>query len=164
MRYEFDGWGWFTSTSEDDEASAQSTDLKCPKKAAVVGQPHPNWTGKEWAMMPYVEPPAPEPAPEPEKAARRITKLAFRSRFTSAEKVGLELASIDNPSGPAQQRQLAAALRVHQTDLQAAQFVDLDFADTRNGVQQLEAVGLLAQGRALKILDAPILAHETFGG
>ena len=54
------------------------------------------------------------------------------------------------------QRQLAASVRVMQRQVGEASYIDLDRADTRAGVQQLEAAGLLAAGRALEILDAVI--------
>lgn len=90
----------------------------------------------------------------------RITRLAFRNRFAQAEKVMLELAALDDPTAPMPQRQQAAAIRVHLADVAASAFVDLARADTRAGVQSLEAAGLLAPGRALQILDAPVQAHE----
>lgn len=90
----------------------------------------------------------------------RITRLAFRNRFSQAEKVMLELAALDDPTAPMTQRQQAAAIRVHLTDVAASAFVDLASADTRAGVQSLEAAGLLAPGRALQILDAPVQTHE----
>lgn len=90
----------------------------------------------------------------------RITRLAFRNRFTQAEKVMLELAALDDPTAPMAQRQQAAAIRVYLADVAASAFVDLARADTRAGVQSLEAAGLLAPGRALQILDAPVQAHE----
>lgn len=90
----------------------------------------------------------------------RITRLAFRNRFTQPEKVMLELAGLDDPAAPMPQRQQAAAIRVHLADVAASTFVDLARADSRAGVQALEAGGLLAAGRALAILDAPVEAHE----
>lgn len=90
----------------------------------------------------------------------RITRLAFRNRFAQAEKVMLELAALDDPAAPMAQRQQAAAIRVYLADVAASTFVDLARADTRAGVQALEAAGLLAPGRALQILDAPLQAHE----
>lgn len=90
----------------------------------------------------------------------RITRLAFRNRFTQPEKVMLELAALDDPTAPTPQRQQAAAIRVHLADVAASSFVDLGRADTRAGVQALETGGLLAAGRALQILDAPVEAHE----
>ena len=90
----------------------------------------------------------------------RITKLAFRNRFTAAEKVMMEIASLDNPAADMPARAQAAALRANQADLAAATFVDLARPDTRAGVQMLEAAGLLSPGRALEILDAPVTPLE----
>lgn len=92
--------------------------------------------------------------------AGRITKLAFRNRFTQAEKVAIEIAALDNPGAPMEQRAQAAALRANQADLTVANFVGLNEPATRAGVQMLEAAGLLAAGRALEILDAPVQAGE----
>ena len=90
----------------------------------------------------------------------RITRLAFRNRFTSAEKMALEMAALDNPTAPMAQRQQAAAIRVHLADVAASTFIDLAVQDTRAGVLALEAGGLLTEGRVLEILDAPVQPHE----
>lgn len=95
---------------------------------------------------------------------RRITKLAFRNRFTKAEKAGIEFAALDDPTAPTAQRQQAAALRADLKDQEQATFIDLDDQDTRTGVQTLEAVGLIAAGRAVAILDAPVQDKERFAG
>ena len=52
-----------------------------------------------------------EPETPLTQTSARITRLAFRNRFTQAEKVALELAALDNPSATMAQRQQAAALR-----------------------------------------------------
>ena len=70
------------------------------------------------------------------------------------------MAALDDPTAPMPQRQQAAAIRAHLADVATSEFVDLGRADTRAGVQSLEAAGLLAAGRALQILDAPAQAHE----
>ena len=90
----------------------------------------------------------------------RITRLAFRNRFTSAEKMALEMAALDDPTAPMAQRQQAAAIRVHLADVAASTFIDLAVQDTRAGVLALEAGGLLTEGRVLEILDAPVQPHE----
>ena len=102
------------------------------------------------------------PAQTPEY--RRITKLAFRNRFTKAEKAGIEFAALDDPTAPIAQRQQAAALRADLKDQEQATFIDLDDEDTRTGILTLEAVGLIAAGRALEILDAPVQDKERFTG
>lgn len=93
-------------------------------------------------------------------ADSRITRLAFRSRFTQSEKIALEMAALDDPTAAMSARQQAAALRAYLADVGAATFIDLQRPDTRSGVQMLESVALLAAGRAAEILDAPVQAHE----
>lgn len=104
------------------------------------------------------------PVPMPEQPLLKMTKLAFRNRFTLAEKTGVELASLDDPSAPMAQRAQAAAIRVYLADVAAATFIDPAREETRAGVRALEAAGLIGAGRALEILDAPIGAAEAFTG
>lgn len=101
----------------------------------------------------------PAPLPEPPQL-RHITKLAFRNRFTMGEKIAIDLASIDNPAALASVRQQQAMIRVLLEDTRTSAYIDLDREDTRAGVQQLEAAGLLGTGRALEILDNPIQSNE----
>lgn len=97
----------------------------------------------------------PEQVPVPE--LRHITRLAFLSRFADAEAVAIDLASI----GATPQ---AAGMRRYMSKVNAATYIDLDRADTRAGVQALEAAGVLAAGRALQILDAPVQPEEGWRG
>lgn len=94
----------------------------------------------------------PEPMPE-EPTERKITRLAFLSRFSDAEAIALDLASIGSTVE-------AATIRRYMAKVNAASFIDLARDDTRTGVLGLEAVGLIAEGRALQILDAPIQPEE----
>jgi hypothetical protein len=101
-----------------------------------------------------IKPQDPEPV-EPTEV--NITRLAFLSRFTDAEAIAIDLASI----GATTQ---AAAMRSYMSKVNAATFIDLKREDTRLGVQHLETVGLLGEGRALQILDAPARADELYRG
>ena len=94
---------------------------------------------------------------------RRITKLAFRNRFTTTEKVTLEMASIDNPA-TTQTRQMAATLRVYMKDLETATFIDLERPDTQAAVMLLASAGLITTDRANAILHDPVQPHEIVGG
>jgi hypothetical protein len=96
----------------------------------------------------------------PQGTSTKITVLAFRNRFTQAEKVTIDLSSIDNPAAAMSARQLAASLRVMASDLTVATFIDLDRPDTRAGVQALETYGIIGAGRASIILDTPPTALE----
>ena len=87
----------------------------------------------------------------------RITRLAFLDRFTDAEAVAIDLASL----GATVQ---AAGLRRYLHKVNSAQHIDLARADLQAGVQALEAAGLLAAGRAEQILTAPITDVERYRG
>ena len=106
------------------------------------------WTGTE--LVPPVQEEAPPVEPPPTTI---ITKLAFRNRFTQAEKVALYTAAETN-----------IPIRVYLDDVNAATFIDLARLDTIIGVQQLEAAGLLAQGRANEILTNPVQEIEKYTG
>lgn len=91
---------------------------------------------------------------------RRVSVLAFRRRFTMAERAAIEWAAVDRSDQPEAQRQQAAALRAILADQAAASFIDLDDEDTMEGVQSLEAMGLIGAGRAAQILGAPVQPEE----
>ena len=90
----------------------------------------------------------------------RITKLAFRNRFTQAEKAALEFAALDDPSAATPSRMQSAALRAYLKDVESATFIDLSRPDLIAGVQALEVMSLLAAGRAMAILSAQIEPAE----
>ncbi len=65
---------------------------------------------------------------------------------------------IDLPSiGPMVE---AAQVRRSLSKVKAAQHIDLNDPETREGVHALESVGLIEPGRALEILDTPIHPKE----
>lgn len=101
----------------------------------------------------FTAPPDPEPIPED----RKITRLAFSDRFTDAEAIGLDLASI-GATVP------AASIRRYMSKVNSATYIDLSRSDTRAGVLALEAGGLIAPGRGLEILDNPIQPKERYIG
>lgn len=119
----------------------------------------PPWSVESVSSAAPAQDASPPPPPE-----YRITKFAFRARFSQAEKVGIEIAALDDPAAPMEQRAMAAALRASQDDIAVAQFVNLGLEATRNGVLALEAVGLLTPGRALEIIDAPPTEDEVWNG
>lgn len=82
-----------------------------------------------------------------------LTVLAFRNRFTSAEKTAIELAMLDDPTAPIEKRQQAAMLRAFDKDLSVAKDIDLNFQQTIDGVNALESFGLIAEGRADEVLS-----------
>lgn len=78
--------------------------------------------------------------PEPPQV-RRVSRLAFRNRFTDAEKLAIYTAA-----------ESSAQIRVWLDDLAAAEFIDLDYPATVAGVQALELAGLIGAGRAAEVV------------
>lgn len=112
----------------------------------------PGWA---WDGVAWTAPEAAVPAVD-----RRVTVLAFWQRFTQPERVGLQVAAVINPAGTLAERQAAAGIKDMLDSVMVAKWIDLERADTRSGVQALETAGLLASGRALEILDAPVQPQE----
>jgi len=102
---------------------------------------------------PVVEDPTPPPDPGPIR--RWVTKLAFRQRFSAIERATITYAA--RQASPE-----AAGIQSYLDDVQAATYIDLERADTRAGVEALEAATLLASGRADEILDDPIGYDEAY--
>lgn len=128
--------------------------------------PRPEHLAPPWRVAEIVVPPPPDdppPAP-PYDGSWKITKLAFLNRFQDAEWVAFDLLAIDTPSGPPAQRQQQSALRLFMKKVELASFIDLQRADTRAGVQALEAIGVLAAGRAAVILDTAPTDEELYRG
>lgn len=90
----------------------------------------------------------------------KLTRLAFLNRFTDAEAVVIDLASIDDPTGTQQERTGQASIRRYLNKINAATFVDVARDDTIAGVNALESLGLLASGRADEILSTTIDSDE----
>ena len=98
--------------------------------------------------------------PTEEVPDTRITVLALRNRFTTDEKIAIDLASIDNPAATIENRKLSAMIRVTLFDLAAATYVDLAREDTVAGIWMFETAGIIGPGRADQILLAPIQPIE----
>ena len=133
----------------DEETAAALPGQWVPGTGACIGW---HYDGEK-----FTPPAAPGGVPVTET---RVSRLAFRKRFTQQEKVALELAALDNPSAAMPQRAQSAALRAYLKDVDAAQFIDLADAHVKEGVQTLEAAGLLAAGRADEIINAPVQEDE----
>jgi len=85
----------------------------------------------------------------------KITRLAFRNRFTMAEKATLYTAA-STPQG--------IGLKVYLDDLAAASFVDLARPDTKASVNYLASIGILTSARAAEILNTMPTAIEIYKG
>mgnify|MGYP000125491150 CR=1 FL=1 len=108
--------------------------------------------GWSWSQNGGFSAPANVPV-QTQPSPKKITQLAFISRFTDAEAIALDLASIGATVE-------AASIRRYIQKINAATFIDLEREDTITGVNQLEAVGLIGAGRANAILTAPITEQE----
>lgn len=111
---------------------------------------NPMLMGQRWNPEAQAFEPGPPP---PVPTERNVSRKGFLSRFTDAEAIDIDLASI----GATRE---AATVRRYLSKVNAAQHIDLADDETRTGVQALEAAGLLQPGRALAILDAPIEPKE----
>jgi len=92
--------------------------------ADVIGK---RWDGEEWQGVSAVRP--------------ALTRLQFRERFTPAEKLAIYQAA-----------EADLRVRIWLDDLNAASEVRTDYPATVEGVQALEAAGVIGPGRAAVIL------------
>ena len=83
-------------------------------------------------------------------SARILTKLAFRRRFSLAERITLDAAVAG--LNPLLTAEVVAGLRTMQKDLELAEQIDLDDADVIYGLSVLVQVGLIAPERVAEIL------------
>lgn len=90
----------------------------------------------------------------------KITRRAFRDRLLPAEKVAIELASIDDPNANSQERQISALTRVFKEDLANASYIDLSNPNVQSALEVFEQYGIIASGRALTIINTPVSIDE----
>lgn len=105
-------------------------------------------TAAEVAAYTWEVTPADTPVPT------RMTIYAFLLRFTNDEAVAIDLASYGETAE-------AAGVRRYMSLVTNALSIDLSLAELRDGVNALEATGILAEGRATEILDTPVDRTEA---
>lgn len=81
---------------------------------------------------------------------RILTRLQFRNRFTSGEKVAIYMKA-----------ETSVQIRIFLDDVNAAEEIDLDDTATIAGVQALEAAMLIGAGRAAEILGGAELKEQS---
>ena len=108
-----------------------------------------------WRVV--AEPAQPE---EPKTKNNRLSPLAFLRRFTDEERVRFDLSSIDDPNDPEDKRKRAAQLRMFESDYKLASYIALDDPRTIAGVNGLEALGIIAKGRAKEVLEGEVKPEE----
>ena len=112
-----------------------------------VGQRFRFMTAGGWQYGTY----APEPAPE--VVDMRITKQKFKLRFTQDERVLIRETAKTNP-----------VVFDFQDLLDSGSHADLEDIVLITGLNAMEQLSLIAEGRANEILTAPILEHERYRG
>lgn len=83
----------------------------------------------------------------------KITRLAFRNRFTFTEKVAI-----------AEAGKTDVMVEVLLKDQDAATYIELSRSDTQQGVQLLASKGLITAERAAEILSLTVLPDEEYRG
>lgn len=83
----------------------------------------------------------------------RITKLAFKQRFTQGERIAIREAAKTIPE-----------VYDFEDLVDSATFIDLQRSDTVTAVNAIEELGLIGKGRAVDILTAPIQDIEQYRG
>lgn len=84
-------------------------------------------------------------------ADMRVTKLAFKHRFTQAERIAIREAA-----------QTVPEVYDFEDLVNSASFIDLARSDTIAAVHYIEAGGLIAEGRAVEILSPPVEDIERY--
>jgi hypothetical protein len=102
-------------------------------------------------------------APPPRNLGTKLSKLAFRNRFTLEEREDMELAAVNPASGTAAARRKAARQRVIRDDILAADRIDLASPRITGAVQKLVEDGIITQARATEILTTPVTESELEG-
>ena len=82
-----------------------------------------------------------------------VTRLAFRNRFSMAEKVALYTAAA-SPQG--------LPIKIYLDDLASATFIDLTRPDTIYGLNVLASIGILTPARVTEILTKLPLPQEIY--
>lgn len=83
----------------------------------------------------------------------KVTRLAFKQRFTTEERLAIRAAAAVNP-----------LVYDFQDLVDSATYIDLERKDTALSVNTLEQMGLIGEGRAAEILSPPIDEDERWSG
>lgn len=88
-----------------------------------------------------------------ESESLKITRLSFKQRFTTAERLAIRAAAATNP-----------LVFDFQDLVDSATYIDLARQDTKDAVNALESLGLIGEGRAIVILSPPVNEDERWRG
>lgn len=135
-----------TAIQDLDDAGYQSASKTCQiviDISAMTVQPQVGWTFDGSNLNP----------PPGTLASMKITKLAFRERFTIGEMTGIYSAMSSN-----------FTLQAMIGNQQVATYVDLSRSDTIAGVMYLVSIGLITSARATQILTTAPTSTEVYTG
>jgi hypothetical protein len=151
---EYAGWGWWPlefqwpALSKYQSYEDEVLTIDAARTVVVSTRAVRDWTAQEIHDFKA-------------NSIRHITKLAFRNRFTQAEKIAFEMAQVDDPTATQDVRLAAAAVRVLEKDLAASAYADMNNPAVQAGLHQLEAIGVLGVGRAEEIIWGDIEPYEV---
>ena len=127
----------------------------------LTPQPGIGWLYDGQGFTPPAAEPEPQPDQNPDGEGPFLSNYAFDMRYTLLERIAIkQLADQRNPDGSF--TTTAYAVQVNVERAAKAKFVNPQRAETRNGVMQFVALGVLTEARALEILDSPIQPFEAY--
>lgn len=127
----------------------------------LTPRPGIGWLYDGQGFTPPAAEPEPEPDANPDGDGPFLSNYAFDMRYTLPERIAIkQLADQRNPDGSF--TTTAYAVQVNVERAAKAKFVNPQRAETRNGVMQFVALGVLTEARALEILDTPIQPFEAY--
>lgn len=127
----------------------------------LTPRPGIGWLYDGQGFTPPTAEPEPEPDANPDGNGPFLSNYAFDMRYTLPERIAIkQLADQRNPDGSF--TTTAYAVQVNVERAAKAKFVNPQRAETRDGVMQFVALGVLTETRALEILDTPIQPFEAY--
>ncbi len=151
----YDLYGWFTTVEIPDRATELPPESV--PAARVVGEPYPNWTGHEWAMLTYAEP---VPAPEPDEDLRLwwVDVGPFYDRFGAD---ALAIAASDHGACKAVQTLTGVRKYIDLKDLRVAGMIDMLIATGQPAAQPwAPGSGPMTPAKKAAILTTPTTEYE----
>jgi hypothetical protein len=136
--YKYDWRGFYDGETEQKLNRSTPTAPTNTTLTKVIGEPHSNWTGFDWIVIPYWE-------PEPRRVAT-LSKLEFRKRLGLNTLVAIENALPTDPT-----------LRVLNTNMALAEFISLEDPDTISGIDYLVQKGLITSTQKDEILHIEVI-------
>jgi hypothetical protein len=133
MEYYFDDFGWLS----DEPKEGRVTEVPPPEhRGKVIGSLYPNFTGIEWVMASYSMPVVAQPGNS------ILTPLEFINRLTDQEAKNIIALSKTNPD-----------VELWWIKYNKASYINLQDPQAISGIQALEYMTVIGQGRAREILN-----------